>query len=327
MYCWAMPYRNVALPDSFLYKTNKLKSKSGNGEAKIYVGPKNDYATKSFWGTGITSVTSLIFKKVELVYYLDRAINACVKNNGATWRGGAQLRFELKARRDELIRLPEQIEVKVRRDDDVGDDRLYFRAAHGLINSKTFDLVLRKIPLSETAYLRVSGSRPSVDAEILWAETEAEKVNALHVSDEDAVLDWILNDDGIDKTTKSALVQSRVGQGLFRKRLEDLDGVSCALTGISHPALLIASHIKPWAASTNEERLDPKNGLLLSANVDRLFDKGLISFASNGALLVSKRISDSDLYRCGIQSAMKLAVLVDARRGVYLAYHRQKYKF
>ena len=57
---------------------------------------------------------------------------------------------------------------------------------------------------------------------------------------------------------------------------------SCIITGLDHPKLLVASHIKPWAVSTNAERLSVDNGLLLSATYDRLFDCGLITFKKTG---------------------------------------------
>lgn len=50
---------------------------------------------------------------------------------------------------------------------------------------------------------------------------------------------------------------------------------------------LVASHTKPWRDSTNEERLNGENGLLLTPAIDHLFDKGFISFEDKGALVVS----------------------------------------
>ncbi len=76
-------------------------------------------------------------------------------------------------------------------------------------------------------------------------------------------------------------MKSRVGQGDFRKSLiEKYDG-KCVVTGIDLTKLLIASHIKPWRISDNKERLSSENGLLLSANLDKLFDSGLITFMND----------------------------------------------
>ena len=61
----------------------------------------------------------------------------------------------------------------------------------------------------------------------------------------------------------------------------------CALTGLAIPEMLIASHIKPWRESSNEERLDPMNGLLLAAHADKLFDRFLMSFEESRAGFIS----------------------------------------
>jgi putative restriction endonuclease len=62
----------------------------------------------------------------------------------------------------------------------------------------------------------------------------------------------------------------------------DYWGGRSPLTGITEPVLLRASHILPWAQSTDEQRLDVYNGLLLSALWDAAFDAGLVSFGDNG---------------------------------------------
>ena len=64
----------------------------------------------------------------------------------------------------------------------------------------------------------------------------------------------------------------------------------CAVTGCAISVVLRSSHIKPWADSTNSERLNPANGLLLAAHIDALFDGGLISFENNGTMLASGRV-------------------------------------
>ncbi|NPT68582.1 hypothetical protein GS910_30760 [Paraburkholderia sp. RL16-012-BIC-B] len=83
-----------------------------------------------------------------------------------------------------------------------------------------------------------------------------------------------------DVTERDQLVKARIGQGRFRADVIAKwgRGEVCALTGAAIPEMLVASHIKPWRKSSNKERLDPINGLLLVANVDRLFDRNLISF-------------------------------------------------
>jgi hypothetical protein len=72
-------------------------------------------------------------------------------------------------------------------------------------------------------------------------------------------------------TEKEQLVLARRGQGIFRKRLERVEK-RCRLTGVDNPRSLIASHIKPWRSSSDTEKLDGYNGLLLAPHVDKLFD-------------------------------------------------------
>lgn len=83
-----------------------------------------------------------------------------------------------------------------------------------------------------------------------------------------------------DETERSILAKARIGQGRFRANLVSdwRKGETCALTGINIPEMLIASHIKPWRDSSNFERLDPMNGLLLISHADSLFDRYLMSF-------------------------------------------------
>jgi len=86
--------------------------------------------------------------------------------------------------------------------------------------------------------------------------------------DVQADIEQIIGDPTTTTTEKTALIKSRIGQGIFRDRVQ-LHWTCCAVTGFSDTSLLIASHIVPWKQSTNSERLDPWNGLLLSPNLDK----------------------------------------------------------
>ena len=130
----------------------------------------------------------------------------------------------------------------------------------------------------------------------------------------------------VSETTRSALISARIGQGEFRKKLMNFWGRRCAVTGIGIEELLIASHIKPWAESSNTERLDPFNGLLLSANLDKLFDKGMISFDHQGTLLTSQKISADELKLLGFNATTGLGT-IDKRHAPYLSQHRKKFGF
>lgn len=92
--------------------------------------------------------------------------------------------------------------------------------------------------------------------------------------------------------SRSALTKVRVGQNFFRKSVLSAYDFKCCITGIAVPELLVASHIVPWRADPSN-RLNPKNGLCLSAIHDRAFDQGLITFSDDLRLLLSDRLRSS----------------------------------
>jgi len=122
-------------------------------------------------------------------------------------------------------------------------------------------------------------------------------------------------------TERERLQAARIGQGDFRNALIAAWGGVCPVAGVDHLEVLRASHIKPWKVSSNAERLDPFNGLLLCAHVDALFDRGLVSFEDDGRMLISSTITSVNLARLGIATDQIMAGL-DQRHAPYLAYHR-----
>ena len=124
----------------------------------------------------------------------------------------------------------------------------------------------------------------------------------------------------VSETEREVLRLARIGQGQFRTDvLSDWHG-ECPITWIRIPELLVASHIKPWAVSTNQERIDPGNGILLSALFDKFFDRGLITFSSLGEMLVSSLLSDADRLCCGIRPAITIDIAGKSKE--YLEFHR-----
>lgn len=132
-----------------------------------------------------------------------------------------------------------------------------------------------------------------------------------------------IEQEDLPQTEKLELRKARVGQGKFRDfLLEEFDG-RCPVTGVTQPELLRASHIKPWRnCDTALERLDLKNGLLLAANVDALFDIGFISFDPNGKMMRSKFLDDHSLKGFGLTSTVKLNIK-SSTRSAYMEHHRK----
>lgn len=125
----------------------------------------------------------------------------------------------------------------------------------------------------------------------------------------------------LEKTESESIVKSRVGQGLFRERVIELWG-ACSVTGLSNLALLRASHIKPWRDCSNQERLDPMNGLLLHPTLDHLFDSGLVTFQGTGQILVSDRLSaeDSRILRLDLSDTLRK---MPGKLNEYMEFHRE----
>lgn len=129
-----------------------------------------------------------------------------------------------------------------------------------------------------------------------------------------------ISDAEIPETEKELLAKARVGQGVFKTRVIQIEG-RCRVTGVDNPTLLIASHIKPWSESDNRERLDGNNGLLLAPHVDKLFDRGWISFTDNGDLLVTYG-ADEVLQAWGIDPESNVGAFSE-KQAKYLEYHRE----
>jgi putative restriction endonuclease len=122
-------------------------------------------------------------------------------------------------------------------------------------------------------------------------------------------------------TEAERLVVQRVGQDIFRDALMEYWSGRCAVTGIDQPELLRASHSKPWANSTDAERLDVYNGFLLLADIDAAFDCGLITFRDDGIVWVSDKMRASTRSRFENLQIPSTLLLTDAHRN-YLSWHR-----
>jgi hypothetical protein len=144
------------------------------------------------------------------------------------------------------------------------------------------------------------------------------KETSLQIADD---LKFIIEDKNIEVTEKVQSILARIGQGQFR---DDLINIwkGCSVTGYDDCSLLIASHIKPWSVC-KENRLNPYNGLLLTPNLDKAFDKGLITFEKDGKIRISKLLKNSD--SLGIKKEMMVELKPENES--FMEYHRSnKYK-
>jgi putative restriction endonuclease len=132
----------------------------------------------------------------------------------------------------------------------------------------------------------------------------------------------VADDAAIPETDRLAIIRARKGQGLFKERVGQIEA-RCRITGVENPAHLVASHCKPWRDSTNEERLNGENGLLLTPSIDHLFDRGFIGFEDNGKLIISPVAHRASLERMGIDvtSTVNVGGFSSGQRQ-FLDFHR-----
>lgn len=127
----------------------------------------------------------------------------------------------------------------------------------------------------------------------------------------------------IGVTEAERLVKQRIGQSVYRKALLALWDGRCAVTGLAAPELLRASHAMPWSkCESDRQRLDPFNGLLLTPNLDALFDDGWISFQDDGAMIVSPFL-DAAARAALIAGVPDRLQWVATEHLPYLAFHRE----
>ena len=130
-------------------------------------------------------------------------------------------------------------------------------------------------------------------------------------------------DESVNETDREAIVRARRGQGLFKQRVMEIE-THCRITGVESLSHLLASHCKPWRDSTNEERLNGENGLLLTPSIDHLFDRGFIGFEDSGDLIISPVAHRPSLQKMGVETNGSLNVgnFTEGQRQ-FLDYHRK----
>ncbi len=141
---------------------------------------------------------------------------------------------------------------------------------------------------------------------------------------DDKAFQAFLNNSPFSDTEKDAVIKTRVGQGYFRDHLLKR-WAGCSVTKVTEQSILIASHIMPWKdCTTRADRLSPDNGLLLSPTLDKLFDRGLISFDENNryTILISKKLGAFQASEMHLQNQKIHSHSHEGMRP-YMKYHRE----
>jgi putative restriction endonuclease len=168
-----------------------------------------------------------------------------------------------------------------------------------------------------------------VEAEAIVATHDDELLPTHFLEEDDSVVEYdrrledeLTPDERIPVTERRALILARRGQGLFRRRVLEVER-RCRITNVQNPALLQACHMKPWRVSEPTERLDGANGLMLTPTIGKLFGDGFLSFQDDGELLVSPAADRDAMQMVGVPTFNRTVTGdFNQTQRSYLAYHR-----
>jgi len=321
----------LEIPDSFVARSNKLNSTSGNGEAKYYVGSSVDSNLRDFFGDSYFTIRAF-FIRDELISYMD-SVQHDYQAAAQTHRGGEGL-SQLWTERRKLLTSKSSGAIWFNASEQrAGGRRCYINGVGD------YDL-LRELPLPHATEVLIDKLASSGGEIIYRFRLELDRSTTispppivvdeyeLRESNEQKIISEIKADNSLSETGKESLIVSRVGQGKYRRELLESCGSKCPISQITDERILRASHIKPWRMASNSERLDPNNGLILAPTYDLLFDQGLITFEADKTLKISSKLSAETVRKLGLIDRSKfkdVPISSDSQkqRLKYLEFHRQ----
>lgn len=308
----------MTVPDCVVTSSNKLGK--GHGEAKFYIGSKKEMY--DFYG-GEKFRAKCFMLKSDLIAYM-YAIKNEYYEPSQDYAQKERLAELWNERISMINSLEEVVFFNV-------DDQYQIAGKRGYVNSNDNSYqILRKIALPLVSYIYVekvgSDSSPLyywklfVDFDAIW-----EKKNGPLVFNygKKKIVEEITEPIKSKKEKQSEIYNARVGHGKYRDQLLEQCRF-CPFTMIADERLLIASHIKPWAASNDREKIDPSNGFILSPLYDKLFDRGFITFTEDKHVILSEFISPYTWKQIGLANGTYIKALpMDKKRIEYLKFHQQ----
>lgn len=309
----------ITVPDCFVVNKNQLGT--GHGEAKLYFGSKE--TVRSFFGSEGFSFKCFMLKS-DLLNYLT-AVKTEYFSPSQNYVGKDEFQ-NLWAERLALVKaLDDIVWFSV-------DDQTQIKGPRGYLNSSDEGYkLIRKLALPLISYISsMMLIQPNGELACYWKlfvdfDAIAEKKNGpllfyygkkKNEEDNGSVKAVAEN------TPSEESNYARQGQGKYRENLLE-ECPFCPITMVNDERLLIASHIKPWAVCSEKEKIDQKNGFMLSPVYDKLFDRGFITFTNDKHMILSNWISPKNYERLGIVNDTYIQRLpLDEKRIEYLEYHR-----
>lgn len=306
----------IFVADSFVMGGSKIGI--GHGEAKLYIGSKA-VMYPFFGNTGFVAHCFLL--KSDLIAYMN-ALYTEYLHPSQQYRAADEMPKLWHERMKAIETLPSVITFNVYAQDQIEGTR-------GYVNSNDYGYqLIREISLPLVSYISIMKLTDSEGYTLyywkLFADFEA-------ISDKREALVFTYGKKGEkpmpqlhpEETPREKEIRyARKGQGLYREKLL-AECPFCPITLITDERLLIASHIKPWAVSTDKEKIDHKNGFILSPLYDKLFDRGFMTFTEDRRIMLSNWISPMNKKRLGIAEGQFIQQLpLDDARQEFMKFHR-----
>lgn len=310
----------MTVPDCLVVASNKIGH--GHGEAKFYVASKDEMY--DFYGEEKFVANCFMLKK-DLISYLIAIKNEYLQPSQEYQK--KDMLPELWGERMNMVsKLQDIIYFKIK-------DQYQIQGPRGYVNSEDDAYqIIRQIALPLVSYIYVEkvGKENSplfywklfVDFDAIWQKQSEPLVFKYGKKEEQ-------NNTPSTPITKKEITErkeinnAREGQGKYREQLLEQCRF-CPITMIGDERLLIASHIKPWAASNDTEKIDPYNGYMLSPLYDKLFDRGFITFTESRHVKLSDFISPYTWKQINLKNDTFIKALpMDDKRIEYLKFHHE----
>lgn len=307
----------MTVPDCVVKDSNKLGK--GHGEAKFYITSKSNM--EEFYGFSSTNdVANCFMLKKDLISYLFAAKKEYF-NPSQEYRKKDEMPELWEKRLQMVYSLPDVINFRVFNQKQISGPR-------GYVNSNDDGYkILRELALPLISYVCAEklGTEENpiyywrlfVDFEAIWQNEYGPLVFRYGQKKNQTTGNKVASEKSREYS------RARIGQGKYREELLE-QCPFCPITRITDERLLIASHIKPWAASDDTEKLDPNNGFMLSPMFDKLFDKGFITFTDDKRIKLSAFISNATWKLINIKNNDYIQWLpINDKRKDYLRFHRE----
>lgn len=302
---------NIPVADSFVRK-NKLDGTRGHGEAKLYVGAiqKNNFNDffEDFSGQAF-------FLKKDFEDYLE---DAKFEYEQQEQKYRKDISESWDKYHQKLNDISDLELFKIERAVPQDTSRFYIQSERGNIFDYFRDIVLPIISYVSILKLKDEDGKTF----FLFRLALSYSFNPYHHPAQVEKVEKEIEKKKLPKQEKEQLVKARIGQGAYREKLL-LESSECIITRVNDERILIASHIKPWSVSADNEKIDPNNGLILTPTYDRLFDQGFITFQDDGTILISAYISPLNMKKLNLATGKKYVLPDSDKRREYLIYHRE----